>query len=59
MGGMSGGLESKASRREVSQHSVAYFSRLRESYLQHLKDQQQVSFHKLQRPSTEEKGKQP
>jgi len=46
--------ESKASKREVSQHSVAYFSRLRERYLQHLKDQQQVSFHKLQRSSPEE-----
>ena len=46
--------ESKATKREVSQHSVAYFSRLHESYLQQLKDQQQVSFHKLQEQDNHE-----
>jgi transposase InsO family protein len=43
--------ESKATKREVSQHSVAYFTRLRQLYLQNLKDQQDVAFHKLQHPT--------
>jgi len=40
--------ESKATPREVSQHSVAYFTRLRQLYLQERQNASEVSFHKLQ-----------
>lgn len=40
--------ESKATPREVSQQSVAYFTRLRQLYLQERQNTSQVSFRKLQ-----------
>ena len=46
--------ESKPGKHEISQQSVAYFSRLRQMYLQQLKSQQEVSFHKLTEQSQEE-----
>jgi hypothetical protein len=46
--------ESKASRKEISAQSVAYFARLRERYLQSQKQQQEVSFQKLRKPHKED-----
>jgi transposase len=40
--------ESKATPREVSRQSVAYFTRLRQLYLQERQNASEVSFHKLQ-----------
>jgi putative transposase len=45
--------ESHASPPQVSAQSVAYFSRLRERYLQSQKQSQEVSFRDLGRPETE------
>jgi hypothetical protein len=45
--------ESKASTPQVSAQSVAYFSRLRERYLQSQKQSQEVSFRDLKDPDTE------
>jgi transposase InsO family protein len=45
--------ESHASRPQISAQSVAYFSRLRERYLQSQKQSQEISFRELGRPETE------
>jgi len=46
--------ESKASPPKVSAQSVAYFTRLRERYLQSQKDRKDVSFQKLRDPQKED-----
>lgn len=45
--------ETRKSAPQVSQASVAYFSRLRERYLQELRNSQEVAFRKLQSPPPE------
>jgi hypothetical protein len=45
--------ESRATAPQISAQSVAYFSRLRERYLQSQKQRQEVSFHKLRDPKME------
>lgn len=46
--------ESQATAPQISAQSVAYFSRLRERYLQSQKQRQEVSFEKLRDPKTED-----
>jgi len=46
--------ETKATAPEISAQSIAYFSRLRERYLQSQKQSQEISFEKLRDPKTED-----
>jgi hypothetical protein len=46
--------ESRASSPQISAQSVAYFTRLRERYLQSQKQSQEVSFRQLNRPDKEQ-----
>jgi transposase InsO family protein len=46
--------EAKATAPQISAQSIAYFSRLRERYLQSQKQSQEISFEKLRDPKTED-----
>ena len=46
--------EAKATAPEISAQSIAYFSRLRERYLQSQKQSQEISFEKLRDPKMED-----